>query len=989
MSNIMQEVQEKLKEELYTAREINTYTKEEFTSLSKRLNEVKEQGEQKELDDVLKLCEDKIAASKELSVLSLYIVSVINLQKRNLNNDALVLLVETFKKNGRDNIVEFLCNSVLKEDPNNLFALTTLAEYYKKTENPAVWQILEKIVKVDSEEAKTVKLLADHYKEEGKKDASITYYRDAIKRYIKLGNLSGNLSAIQDLWKTLIALIPDQVDFFQEIKRRIIKEFGDTGALSYLQDLFDCYKEREQWDLAISIVKEILAIDNKSMRARNDLEECYRQKYKGHSQLEEYINSSDLNKSYRDVFEAISDFERHIAFDKGSYVYHREWKVGKIVDIKDDKLQIRFGNNKETKTMSLELAINALTPLAKDHIWVLKMVRRAYLTSLVTGKDIKSVKKELKERKEGKSEEKEEVKGKKAKRKADEIKQEREENTIKENEGIKEVLVLIIKSFNNTCDMKRIKKELVPAILSTKDWISWSAKAKKILESDPMFGINPNDITQYTVKMSKVNKDEKLINEFKAQKEFFSRVDIIMKYMGGSAKGEKDNKNEKVSEGNKEVKSETKGIEVKESINKNSEMFIEMASYFISFLKAYESGKISQVITTQIIGSYLVCERIKKVNPNLPFVEGLTFEGLYSKIKDPCVIYKELKNTHLKEDFLKAVADLPNWDTEYIKLFPAIKDKKMMDKLKKEGKSEAIKTLIVNAFSNVKDYRDTVIYFFENREEEDWKDWFKQAGLTYERLLTSLVQVISITFREISNHILTTENKRLNKAATKLLFDDKNLQSYINDNNEEAVMKLYTLIDDIVDLGGEYKTRLRNKILQKYPNVKFHIQEEKKASAKGMLVTAGKLQEKQAELEKLQKVDIPQNAKEIEEARERGDLKENAEYKAAKEHQHVLNDRVAKLQAEINRAVVFDPTTATSAYISFSTVVTLYNEDKKCEEVYTILGPWESDPVNNIISYMAPLGNALMDYKVGDKILFTINDNKSTYIVRDIRIATL
>ena len=156
-----------------------------------------------------------------------------------------------------------------------------------------------------------------------------------------------------------------------------------------------------------------------------------------------------------------------------------------------------------------------------------------------------------------------------------------------------------------------------------------------------------------------------------------------------------------------------------------------------------------------------------------------------------------------------------------------------------------------------------------------------------------------------------------------------------------------------------------------------------------MIVTAKKLEEKKAELENIQNVLLPENAKDVAEARAKGDLKENAEYKAAREQQHMLNLKVQTLQSEINRAVIFDPTTSTTSVVSFDTVVTLTNNDSGKDEVYTILGPWESDPDNNIISYMSPFGNAILDKKVGDTAVFTINENKNNYTVKAIKKADL
>ena len=70
--------------------------------------------------------------------------------------------------------------------------------------------------------------------------------------------------------------------------------------------------------------------------------------------------------------------------------------------------------------------------------------------------------------------------------------------------------------------------------------------------------------------------------------------------------------------------------------------------------------------------------------------------------------------------------------------------------------------------------------------------------------------------------------------------------------------------------------------------------------------------------------------------------------------------------------------------ISFATVVTLHNNDTNADETYTILGPWESDPDNNVVSYMAPFGNAIMDKKVGEAVKFSINDHQYSYTVKKI-----
>ena len=412
-----------------------------------------------------------------------------------------------------------------------------------------------------------------------------------------------------------------------------------------------------------------------------------------------------------------------------------------------------------------------------------------------------------------------------------------------------------------------------------------------------------------------------------------------------------------------------------------------MFNYFAAFVKTLDSADSTVKVTEQTVAAYLVVQSITATNRHLVNPSKVTFQTIYSKIEDPREMYeslKDTKNTNLRHDFLLSIKMLPDWADEYIKLFPTVLSGDMITTLVNAGYVEKIQKLAVNSFENCRDFRYAVLYFFANCQNDEW---FKNCGVTYEKQLITLIQLIELTFREILNHVNSTENKKINSTATDLLFKNDTLVNYMFANDEQTVNRMYTLINDLADIDPSYKAQLRAKIMEKYPEFKFHVAEEKTAQPKGMLVTAKKLAEKKAELEKIQTVEIPENAREIAEAKAQGDLKENAEYKAAKEHQHMLNEKANKIQSELNRAVIFDPTTITTAIISFCTIATLHNEDTNKDEVYTILGPWESDPDNNIISYMAPFGNAIMDKKVGESITFSINDHKYNYTVKSIKAA--
>ncbi|MDD5812599.1 MAG: transcription elongation factor GreA [Treponema sp.] len=888
-------VQEMLKEETWTRATISNYTKNNLTELTTLIEKAREENC---VAEIKAICDEHLTHSKD-SIIALYISGILSVRDGALDNSSLVTLVDIFQKAHKEPIVVYLCETVLEEDENNKFALRTLAKAYREENNEKVWELYEKIVKLDFEEAELAKALAEHYEQIGSDNAT-DYYKKALLRYIALKNIG----PVKELWTKLVATIPEEIDFFLLVQRKVAKSISEDKSALLMQELYNWYKDNSHWDIAIDILKLILSIDPKDPWARREIVECYRGKYKDHSHLEDYIRSSDLTQSFRNVFEAINDFEKHIAFDAKNFVFHRSWGVGIIRRVESDNLTINFGKKNGVHEMSLKMAISALTPLAKDHIWVLKATKS------------------------------------------------KEELSTFVKENIVDTLKIIIKSFGNKCNFKRIKAELVPAILSTGEWTSWNSKAKKVLESDATFGVNPNDINEYIVRDHEISKEEKFANEFKAQKQFFNRIDIIMKFVNN------------------------------DETDKESELFADMYNYFIGFIKTITK------VTDQVLASYLVVQYIGKVLPQHSYTCKYTFAQIYDDIDDPRVMYdalKDTKNTSLKEDFLANIRLLPNWADEYIRLFPTVLQEKMLTTLLEKGHEDKLKALAKKAFDDVKDYREAILYFFEKCQD---KDWFKNCGVTYEKQLITLLAVIDLTYREINYSVNTTENKKINKAATQLLFKNDTLATYMFANNEETVTKMYTLVDDIPDMEPNLKAGLRSKILDKYPDFKFHTTEESKATApKGMLVTAAKLEEKKALEEDIQKNQLPAVAIEVQEAREKGDLKENAEYHAAREKQQFLNKKLQKLQEELNRAVIFDPTTATSSIISFSTTVTLFNKKTEKEEVYSIFGPWESDSDNNVISYMSPFGNALLDHKAGEEFDFTVNDTEYSYKVVKIEVA--
>lgn len=135
----------------------------------------------------------------------------------------------------------------------------------------------------------------------------------------------------------------------------------------------------------------------------------------------------------------------------------------------------------------------------------------------------------------------------------------------------------------------------------------------------------------------------------------------------------------------------------------------------------------------------------------------------------------------------------------------------------------------------------------------------------------------------------------------------------------------------------------------------------------------------QEELKHLKSVERPAVIKAIAEAREHGDLSENAEYHAARERQSFIEGRVMELEDKISRAEVIEPSKLSGDSIKFGATVTLADEDTDEESTYQIVGQDESDIRQGLVSITSPLARALIGKQVGDTVEVTTPGGSKSY----------
>ena len=138
------------------------------------------------------------------------------------------------------------------------------------------------------------------------------------------------------------------------------------------------------------------------------------------------------------------------------------------------------------------------------------------------------------------------------------------------------------------------------------------------------------------------------------------------------------------------------------------------------------------------------------------------------------------------------------------------------------------------------------------------------------------------------------------------------------------------------------------------------------------------------ELRNLKSVERPAVIRAIAEAREHGDLSENAEYHAAREKQSFIEGRIKELEAILSRAEVID-TSRLSGAIKFGATVTLVDEDTEEEKTYQIVGEAEADIERGLLNIRSPLARALIGKEEGDSVEVRTPGGEKSYEILGIR----
>jgi len=250
-------------------------------------------------------------------------------------------------------------------------------------------------------------------------------------------------------------------------------------------------------------------------------------------------------------------------------------------------------------------------------------------------------------------------------------------------------------------------------------------------------------------------------------------------------------------------------------------------------------------------------------------------------------------------------------------------------------------------------------------------------GLINARLLSAVLYAIDY------EALQATGNRRIQLAD--LLSDDQELISdMLEEANDEIARDLAQSL--LLNQGFEDLTKksLLARFIRHFPKIQNLVSGDSEAETEELIVSQKSLDARKAEYEELITKKIPENKEAIATAREHGDLKENSEYKMARQDQETLMARKAQLEGDFNRARVTDFTEADADRVSIGSLVELIQGNSTEIQTYAILGAWDSQPERNILSYKTPLGQSLLGKQADEIVQTEIDNNVETWTIKGI-----
>ena len=495
-----------------------------------------------------------------------------------------------------------------------------------------------------------------------------------------------------------------------------------------------------------------------------------------------------------------------------------------------------------------------------------------------------------------------------------------------------ELIKLVLESYGGEATVAQIQESLVPDVIE-EDWKKWWADAKKEMKSDGHFQLpvkKTEPIVYHAEELSPADKLMSNIRDAKGLKAQLAAASELCKAIDD--------------------------VENKESV------LDEVVAILNDAIKNHLTFKPSLALE-----AVLLRDAIRTQSGVQPQEEELIADDIFEKADNLAEVIEGLSAAKQKlalEAFRQAHPD--TWVVTYLKLINETGLRlvgELVQILIDTGHFDRFKGNLTKLISKREASTDLMLWMGKNRSD------------SFADILGP--DVFRAMMAAIENDRF--QDRKTSKLGDLILSDQELITDLIGSADIELVEDLVRALQATNCFDDMDKRSLLGRIVKEFPSIQAMISGDQAKEDNALIVSWPSLERRKLEYEELVKEKIPANSKEIAIARSFGDLRENHEFKAAKETQKLLLSRKGELEFDLTRARATDFSDATIDQVTVGNKVGVTNLETNKPETFTVLGAWDGDPDNQILSYLTPLGQAFLGKKPGEEAKLEFDDESRCY----------
>jgi transcription elongation GreA/GreB family factor len=500
-----------------------------------------------------------------------------------------------------------------------------------------------------------------------------------------------------------------------------------------------------------------------------------------------------------------------------------------------------------------------------------------------------------------------------------------------------ELVKLVLNSFGGKATVDQIQNVLVPDVIRD-DWKKWWEAAKRELKKDGHFQVPLKKTEPIVYEVKEVSLQDRLLKDFRAAKGLKARLIVA----GELLKNAHD-------------------LADKEAAAK--EVITALNAEIPSYQRTQPAVALEAIFTR---------DDIRDMAGLSPAEGQLEAQAIWSQDLKLGPLMESLpaaKHRRALESF--KAANPEHWPDSLRNAMNSISAKlcrEFAGLLIHEGKMEQLKETLARLISQHTASSELLLWLAKDRND------------SFADVLGPEVFRAMLTGMERDQF----QERRSNRLRDFILDDQELLVELIGSADLEVIKDLTRALQLSPSFDDMDKRSLLARIVKSYPAIQSLISGDQSQKEANLIVSWESLERRKNEYHELVEKKIPANSKEIAVARSYGDLRENHEYKAAKEMQKLLMRRKAELETQLVRARGTDFANPRVDIVSIGTVAHTTDLDSNNTENFTVLGAWDSEPEKGVVSYLSPIAQSILNRKVGEEVEFEVHGVKHRHRIESI-----